>query len=631
MRPEPSHISEMTRPSFFGSNRDMHPIDFLHRLDEYFAVKQFYIGEKIIVVGDCLKGTAFNWFSTIRFQLRDYDDFRKAFIDEYWSREIQIQIWSQCLSITHVPQNTNFREHFATWATKLRHLEVPRLSEPEIVKHIAKHYPGYLRAILVSMPERTILSAMKILGEEGQNQSRKDDTRHQPNNNNQQENNRPNNSSEGQATQNNWNHRSNNRNNNRNNDYQHNNRNNDYQHNNRNNDYQHNNRNNDYQHNNRNNSRHNNQNTSRENNQQINQVSTSNDSNEPEQTINQMEGNGESFSPYIQCLIEGEEVEVLVDTGATISVLTKEVVDTIIKKNPRIPQLPVTGVKISNAVGKQICKTSKQVFCQFQVGEATIVSNFIQVEGLNERGIIGSDILNKYNMQIDFDNHTIRMKIAGQIYFVPFSKKLPKVTAPQGNLKEITVQECNEERKNNQVMISDEENEQFDTLMNQYAHIFSNRPGKITAFECQIRTTEGTPIYQKPYSIPVSKNNRIDREIQRMLDLDIIETSTSPWSSPMVGIEKKNGDIRICIDARKINTRIIPDRERPMNIEDIMNKFQGVKYLSSIDLTAGYWQCPLRRDCREITAFLHKGRNYQYKVGTTFWPRQFGRRISKNA
>lgn len=51
-----------------------------------------------------------------------------------------------------------------------------------------------------------------------------------------------------------------------------------------------------------------------------------------------------------------------------------------------------------------------------------------------------------------------------------------------------------------------------------------------------------------------------------------------------------------------------------MNMDGIMNRFQGVKYLSSIDLTAGYWQCSLKRECGEVTAFLYKGRNYQYKV-----------------
>jgi len=99
-----------------------------------------------------------------------------------------------------------------------------------------------------------------------------------------------------------------------------------------------------------------------------------------------------------------------------------------------------------------------------------------------------------------------------------------------------------------------------------------------------------------------------------MLALGIIEKSTSPWSSPIVCIEKKNGDIRLCLDARKINNVIIPDRECPTNMEETLMKFQGMKYLSSIDLTAGYWQCPLREDCREFTAFLHRERNYQFKV-----------------
>jgi len=65
-----------------------------------------------------------------------------------------------------------------------------------------------------------------------------------------------------------------------------------------------------------------------------------------------MKGVDESFSPYVKCIIEWEEVELLVDTGASISVLTKEIVDIITKKDPTVPQLPISRVRISNAVGK---------------------------------------------------------------------------------------------------------------------------------------------------------------------------------------------------------------------------------------------------------------------------------------
>jgi hypothetical protein len=89
-------------------------------------MKQINGGEKIIVVGDCLKATAYQWFTTIRFQLRVYEDFRTLFIEEFWSREIQMEVWAQCLNINEIPANTNYREHFSYWATKLRHLETPR-------------------------------------------------------------------------------------------------------------------------------------------------------------------------------------------------------------------------------------------------------------------------------------------------------------------------------------------------------------------------------------------------------------------------------------------------------------------------------------------------------------------------
>jgi len=50
-----------------------------------------------------------------------------------------------------------------------------------------------------------------------------------------------------------------------------------------------------------------------------------------------------------------------------------------------LPQLPITGIEINNAIGKRICKISRQTFFEFQVGEAVIqYAHFIQVEGLNE-------------------------------------------------------------------------------------------------------------------------------------------------------------------------------------------------------------------------------------------------------
>lgn len=114
-----------------------------------------------------------------------------------------------------------------------------------------------------------------------------------------------------------------------------------------------------------------------------------------------------SVCPYVQCSIQSEEITLLVYTGATVSILSKDTVDVISKKNPKITQLPIMGTLISNAVSKEICKSTSQIFCACYIGNVVILSNFLQIENLNQMWIIGTDILHKYVTQLKFNNHTI--------------------------------------------------------------------------------------------------------------------------------------------------------------------------------------------------------------------------------
>jgi len=101
------------------------------------------------------------------------------------------------------------------------------------------------------------------------------------------------------------------------------------------------------------------------------------------------------------------------------------------------------------------------------------------------------------------------------LYSVPFSKKLPKPISLNDSIREIALTDHDEQQ-------------QFNEIMRKYQHIFSDSPGKIKDFECQIQVTPDESIYQKPYPIPMSKAIRVDQEIQRMLDLGIIKHSSSP-------------------------------------------------------------------------------------------------------
>lgn len=97
-----------------------------------------------------------------------------------------------------------------------------------------------------------------------------------------------------------------------------------------------------------------------------------------------------------------------------------------------------------------------------------------------------------------------------------------------------------------------------------------------------------------------------------MLNLGIIERSNSPFSIPIVPVFKKNGDVRLYIDARRINEIIVIDCERPLTMENIFSKFKAIKCISTLDLRAGYWKIPLAKESQLPCSFLINGRNYSF-------------------
>ena len=86
--------------------------------------------------------------------------------------------------------------------------------------------------------------------------------------------------------------------------------------------------------------------------------------------------------------------------------------------------------------------------------------------------------------------------------------------------------------------------------------------------------------------------------------------SHSPFTSPIIAIPKKNGQVRLCLDAREINKMIVNDWTSPGEIEEILKKFHSTKFISTV---CGYWQVELHPHSRQYMAFIFEGHNYQFK------------------
>ena len=142
----------------------------------------------------------------------------------------------------------------------------------------------------------------------------------------------------------------------------------------------------------------------------------------------------------------------------------------------------------------------------------------------------------------------------------------------------------------------------------------SNDLGHSTIFPHKIDTGDTRPIHQAPRRLPLSKKQVAEKEVKRMLDMDIIEPSISPWSSPIVLVNKKTGDVRFCIDFRKVNDVTKKDSFPLPRIDDSLNKLGGSSWFSTMDLASGYWQVAMDEKDAEKTAFITESGLFQFKV-----------------
>lgn len=63
-----------------------------------------------------------------------------------------------------------------------------------------------------------------------------------------------------------------------------------------------------------------------------------------------------------------------------------------------------------------------------------------------------------------------------------------------------------------------------------------------------------------------------------MLILGVLQTSTSPYSSAIVIVMKKNNTNMFCIDFRALNSQTVFDAEPMPNVEEMFPKLAGYKY-----------------------------------------------------
>ena len=132
--------------------------------------------------------------------------------------------------------------------------------------------------------------------------------------------------------------------------------------------------------------------------------------------------------------------------------------------------------------------------------------------------------------------------------------------------------------------------------------------GVTAMVEHVIPTGGSAPQAQPARRVPFHKLREIDNFVQDGLSRKIIRPSRSPWASPLVLVKKADGSTRFCVDFRKLNEVTVGDSFPIPRIDDSLRALHGAQIFTTLDLTKGYWQVPVKESDREKTAFsCHRG------------------------
>jgi len=127
--------------------------------------------------------------------------------------------------------------------------------------------------------------------------------------------------------------------------------------------------------------------------------------------------------------------------------------------------------------------------------------------------------------------------------------------------------------------------------------------GKTGIIKHRIDLHDEVPIKERARRIPPMMVDELRQHIQQLKDMGVIEESVSPWSSPIVLVRKKSGELRMCVDYRKLNSKTIKDSYRIPTIEELIDTLGGASWFATLDLSSGYHQVEIEESHRERTAF----------------------------
>lgn len=140
------------------------------------------------------------------------------------------------------------------------------------------------------------------------------------------------------------------------------------------------------------------------------------------------------------------------------------------------------------------------------------------------------------------------------------------------------------------------------------------KPNRIYESDVKMKLTlrDEEPIYQSARRLSLTEKLVVNEQIDEWIEEGIVQPSASDYASPVVLVKKKDGSVRLCVDYRMLNKKVIKDRYPLPLIEDQLNLLQDARVFSTLDLKNGFFHVRMDELSRKYTAFIVPDGHYEF-------------------
>jgi len=143
----------------------------------------------------------------------------------------------------------------------------------------------------------------------------------------------------------------------------------------------------------------------------------------------------------------------------------------------------------------------------------------------------------------------------------------------------------------------------FENFAAEFPGLFSSVLGTAVCTPYDIELSELVPARSPPYRCAPPKTAVFKGMVNELLEKGLVRPSKSPYASPAFLVPKRDGGFRMVVDYRKVNAKVVFDSYPMPTIEQALDQFGRAVVFSVLDLNSAYYQIPLSKRSRCVTAF----------------------------